>query len=238
MGRRYVEIASLSSIHMSPGGRLTVSLSSGQPTVQVGTENGATLSLLAVRYSEDSGPEKANVNPADNVMILAVDRAVVAANDPSAYQFLSEPELMGVTATTNPHTRYTNFRVPAANVVMAPGIASPIIAQAFGVTAPLVSAQALETMRTAYNKALQFAKTDHRGGIVPIIQRQSVADILIDVKMKIDATRLLIWKALDSLDDSGSADAEAVFESCLAAKIYGTDCAVPAVFDAMRVVGM
>jgi hypothetical protein len=74
---------------------------------------GATLSLLCVRYSETGGPEDPNVDPADNVMVLAVTREVVASNVPEAYQMLGEPNLLGHVGVTGQHTRYSDFMVPA-----------------------------------------------------------------------------------------------------------------------------
>jgi alkylation response protein AidB-like acyl-CoA dehydrogenase len=52
------------------------------------------------------------------------------------------------------------------------GQATPIIEQAFGVTAPLVGAFAIGTMRAVFERALAFARNDNRGGSIPIIQRQ------------------------------------------------------------------
>ncbi|KIW13047.1 hypothetical protein PV08_08234 [Exophiala spinifera] len=198
---------------------------------------GATLSLLCVRYSETGGPEDPNVDPADNVMILAVTREVIASNPPEAYQLLGEPDLLGHVGVTGPHTRYTNLKVPAENLIFDRGQATPIIEKAFGVTAPLVGAFAIGTMRAAFERALAFARNDNRGGTVPIIQRQSVADLLMNAKIKIDTSRLLVWKALDVLEH-GPGDRNARFEYSVAAKIYATDCAVPQVFECMQAVGM
>ncbi|KIV82545.1 hypothetical protein PV11_04647 [Exophiala sideris] len=198
---------------------------------------GATLSLLCVRYSETGGPEDPNVDPADNVMILGVTRDVVTQNPPEAYQLLGEPDLMGHVGVSGPHTRYVNFKVPAENVIFDRGEAVPVIEKAFGVTAPLVGAFAIGTMRAAFERALEFARKDDRGGSMAIVQRQSVADLLINAKIKIDTSRLLVYKALDGLEN-GPGDHSARFETCLAAKIYATDCAVPQVFECMQVVGM
>jgi alkylation response protein AidB-like acyl-CoA dehydrogenase len=170
-------------------------------------------------------------------MMLAITREVIAQNDPTAYRVLSEPELMGFTAVTGPHARYTNFKVPADHLIFAPGKAVPVIEQAFTVTAPLAAAMAVGTMRSAFELALKFSKEDNRGGSVPIIKRQSVADLLMGSKMRIDTSRLLVWKALDGLDRYGPSDAT-VLEYCLQAKIYGGDAAVPAVYECMQVVGM
>ncbi|KAF5586532.1 acyl dehydrogenase [Fusarium pseudoanthophilum] len=198
---------------------------------------GATLSCLCARYSEDGGPEKADVDPATTLMVLLVTRDVVAQNAPGAYEMLEEPDLMGHIAVTGPQTRYTNFRVPVDHVLFAPGSGAKQIEEAFGITGAMVGAMAVGTMRAAFEKALAFAKNDHRGGSVPIIQRQSPADLLINAKMRIDSSRALVWKALDSLDN-GPGDAKARFEACLEAKIHSSDSAIQCVYECMQVVGM
>lgn len=200
-------------------------------------DKGATLTCLCVRYSEDGGPEKPDVDPADNVMILAVTREIVAQNDPEAFKVLQEPDLMGHTGASGPHTRYTNFKVPLDAVLFGPGEATPVIEQAFGVTAALVGAMAVGTMRAAFERALEFARRDNRGGSVPIIQRQSPADLLIDAKIKIDTSRMIVWKAVDALEN-GPGSASERFETCLEAKIYPSDSAISCVWDCMQVVGM
>ncbi|KAL6251288.1 hypothetical protein RBB50_001496 [Rhinocladiella similis] len=198
---------------------------------------GADLACLCVRLSEDGGPEKPDATPADNVMILAITRDIVAQNSPEAFKVLSEPDLSGHTGATGPHTRYTNFKVPADAVLFAPGAATRVIEQAFGVTAALVGAMAIGTMRQAFERALDFAKRDDRGGTVPIIQRQSPADLLIDAKIKIDTSRMIVWKAVDALENGPGTPSQR-FETCLEAKIYPSDVALTCVWDCMRVVGM
>ncbi|KAF5244822.1 hypothetical protein FANTH_7589 [Fusarium anthophilum] len=198
---------------------------------------GAKLSCLCVRYSEDGGAEKADVDPATTLMVLLVTREVVAKNPSAAYVMLEEPDLMGHIAVTGPQTRYTNFKVPADHVLFAPGSGAKQIEEAFGITGAMVGAMAIGTMRAAFEKALEFAKSDHRGGSVPIIQRQSPSDLLINAKIRIDSSRALVRKALDSLDN-GPGDAKAQFEACLEAKIHSSDSAIQCVYECMQVVGM
>ena len=92
-------------------------------------------------------------------------------------------------------------------------------------------------MRRSFEAALQFAKVDSPGGTVPIIQRQSVANILVDIKMRTDACRLLTCKALHCLEN-GPGDFQARRELCLEAKIICSDNCVHSVKDAMKAVGM
>src|SRR3984893_15178937 len=64
----------------------------------------------------------------------------------------------------------------------------------FESTRPLVGAQAIGIARAAYEYALQYAKDRVAFGR-PIIMNQAIAFKLADMKMKIDAARLLVWRA-------------------------------------------
>ncbi|RMD44899.1 hypothetical protein DV735_g136, partial [Chaetothyriales sp. CBS 134920] len=198
---------------------------------------GADLACLCCRYTPDGGPQDPNSDPAENVMILLVTRDIVASNDASAYVILEEPELLGHPAVNGPHTRFTNFKVPVDHVLAAPGAGVPIIEQAFATSATLVGAMSVSLMRRAFEEALKFAKRDSRGGTVPIIQHQSVADLLITLKGRIDTSRLLVWKSLDTLQN-GPGDYAARLEYCLEAKIFCSDQVVPGITEAMYAVGM
>jgi nitroalkane oxidase len=176
-------------------------------------------------------------NPAQSIIILMVTRDIVADNGAAAYQILGEPDLMGHPATSGPHSRFTDFRVPANNVLAHGEVAAGLVEQAFTATAALVGAFSVSIMRAAFEKALEFAKTDTRGGTVPILQRQSVSNLLIDVKCRVDACRLLTWKALHCLEN-GPGDFKARQELCLETKIYASDNCIRSVTDAMSAVGM
>ena len=66
--------------------------------------------------------------------------------------------------------------------------------QTFEVTRPTVGAQALGIARAAYEYALDYAKEREQFGR-PIIENQAIAFALADMKMEIDAARLLVWRA-------------------------------------------
>ncbi|KAH8729867.1 acyl-CoA dehydrogenase/oxidase [Ilyonectria robusta] len=201
-------------------------------------DKGADLACVVCRLSDDpSQPQDPEVDPASLILILLVTREVIAANDQSAYQVLGEPELAGHIATSGPHTRFTEFRVPGENLLTPPGQSVPIVEMAFGTSAALVGAMALGTMRAAFDAALEFAVSDPRGGSKPIIEHQSVADKLIDCKAKIETSRLLLWKSVHTLDNP-SIDWKVKLDLALQTKIYVTDCAVDCVVDAMKAVGM
>ncbi len=64
----------------------------------------------------------------------------------------------------------------------------------FEVSRPTVGAQALGIARAAYEYALGYAKERSQFGRA-IIENQAIAFALADMKMEIDAARLLVWRA-------------------------------------------
>ena len=64
----------------------------------------------------------------------------------------------------------------------------------FEVSRPTVGSQAIGIARAAYEYALGYAKDRVQFG-KPIIENQAVAFTLADMKMEIDAARLLVWRA-------------------------------------------
>jgi acyl-CoA dehydrogenase len=66
--------------------------------------------------------------------------------------------------------------------------------QTFEVSRPTVGSQALGIARAAYEYALDYAKERVQFGR-PIIENQAIAFALADMKMEIDAARLLVWRA-------------------------------------------
>src|ERR1700761_9284936 len=64
----------------------------------------------------------------------------------------------------------------------------------FEVSRPTVGSQALGIARAAYEYALDYAKNRTQFGRA-IIENQAIAFTLADMKMEIDAARLLVWRA-------------------------------------------
>jgi acyl-CoA dehydrogenase len=66
--------------------------------------------------------------------------------------------------------------------------------QTFEATRPIVGAQAIGIARAAFEYALDYAKERKQFGRA-IIQNQAIAFTLADMKLEIDAARLLVWRA-------------------------------------------
>jgi alkylation response protein AidB-like acyl-CoA dehydrogenase len=196
-------------------------------------DRGADLQCLVCRHSPDGKDQDPEKDPADSIMILLITPSVIAASKPDAYQVIKQISLPGHTSTNGAHIKFSSFRVPEHNVLAGPGkAAAAIIAQSFTSSAALVGAMSVGIMAAAFEAALEFAKRDSRGGKEELLNRQSVADLLMDVKMRADAARFLTWKAADAIDKGLGG------ELALEAKIWCSDMAVKAVVDAMSAVGM
>ena len=102
----------------------------------------------------------------------------------------------------------------------------------FEASRPAVGAMALGTARAAYEVALDYARQREQFG-KPIIENQAVAFKLADMKMHIDAARLLVWRA------AWMARNGVPFESAEGSmsKLYASEVAVRATEQAIQILG-
>lgn len=96
---------------------------------------------------------------------------------------------------------------------------------------PLVAAGAVGIARAAYEYALDYSrKRKAFGG--PIAKKQSIAFMLADMKTKVDAARLLTWRAASMLDHGMPMNKEASI-----AKLFAADIAMEVSTDAVQILG-
>jgi alkylation response protein AidB-like acyl-CoA dehydrogenase len=186
---------------------------------------GADLQCVVCR-TEKTGP------PSASGAIILVTRQDINRNPKGAYEVIEDIETIGHTAVCGPRIRFNELRVHNSNILGKPGDGPRMLATTFTTSAALVCAASVGIMRATFDAALNFSKSDRRGGRDPIINHQSVADLLIDIKMRMETSRYLCWKALHNIETRGDG------ELAYMAKIYGSECAVQSVYDAMRVVGV
>jgi alkylation response protein AidB-like acyl-CoA dehydrogenase len=102
----------------------------------------------------------------------------------------------------------------------------------FEASRPLVGAQALGIARAAYEYALDYAKERVAFGR-PIIMNQAIAFKLADMKMQIDAARLLVWRATWMAATGKQFTAG---EGSMS-KLYAGEVAVKATEEAIQILG-
>src|SRR3954452_7008383 len=104
--------------------------------------------------------------------------------------------------------------------------------QTFEASRPTVGAQAIGIARAAYEYALVYAKEREQFG-KPIVENQAVAFTLADMKLEIDAARLLVWRA----SWMGRNDKEFTAAEGSMSKLKAGEVAVWATERAMQILG-
>ncbi|KAJ0418825.1 acyl-CoA dehydrogenase/oxidase [Aspergillus carlsbadensis] len=196
---------------------------------------GADLACVVCRCVDKDVVSKATA-PSDSIMILLVTREDIRRNGEESFQVLKHPETAGHKAVSGPHIRYNNIRLPAKNLLCAPGTGAAIVTHSFEISAMLVGAMGIGIQRATFDAALAFSRST-RGGTVPISQRQSVADLLINIKMRTETSRFLTWKAAHALLEGPGEHAQRR-EHALLAKVHCAEAAVQSVLDAINAVGV
>jgi nitroalkane oxidase len=141
---------------------------------------------------------------------------------------------LGHRGVITPRVHFKDVRVPTNYLIGRPGHGLEIVSGAFSWTAALIGAACVGVMRSAFEYALDFAKSERRLGPVPLIEHQNVGYMLADIKMRIEAARYLTWKSCHYLEQTGGRGEELAIMT----KVYCSELAVQVVYDAMRLVGV
>ena len=143
-------------------------------------------------------------------------------------------DLPGLAGCLTARVTLRDVRVPRENLLGAEGQGVALTRNAFVGSGASIGTFAVAAMRQAFDVAYRFAVSEKRGGAVPIIDHQAVSDVLADAKSRIEAVRLLSWRALDAaLSQHPSA-----LEWALHAKVFGSETGVAVITDLMNVVGV
>jgi acyl-CoA dehydrogenase len=124
-----------------------------------------------------------------------------------------------------------DVKIPASQVLAPPGQGFKLAMETFNQTRPDIGAIAVGVMRRCLDESVAYAKERKTFG-VPIAQHQLIQAMLAEMKIRIEATSLLVRKAAWSLD-KGLRDP--MTSSC--AKAYGADAAMSSAIDAVQVFG-
>jgi butyryl-CoA dehydrogenase len=173
------------------------------------------------RTDADAPPDKA-------ISVIAVERPA------HGIVFERAIDSVGHRAHLTPQFGFEDVAAPRHNLLGQEGGGLALSAASFTGTAALVGILGVALMRAAFEFALHFARTERRGGIIPIIEHQAVGYALADAKMAIESARYLSWRACHAVD----AQSPAADELAIQAKIYGSETAVRVITDLMRVVGI
>jgi len=143
-------------------------------------------------------------------------------------------DTLGHRAHVVPHFRLRSVRVPQGSLIGPMGGAQPLVAASFSGTAAAVGAMSVGLMRNAFGFALEFCRTDARGGPHPIVGYPTVGYALADAKGAIESCRWLSLRAAAAMD----AQEPCALELALHAKVFCSETAVRVITNLMSVVGI
>ena len=124
---------------------------------------------------------------------------------------------MGIRAASNCGVAYDNVRVPVKNRLKQEGMGFEIAMKALDGGRIGIGAQAVGIAQGAFNEAFKYVKERKQFGR-PIGAFQNTRFKLADMQTKIDAARLLVWRAATTKDSGGDYSAEAAMCKLFAAE--------------------
>lgn len=143
----------------------------------------------------------------------------------------SHEKKMGLRSSNTASVTFDNVRVPVANRLGEEGDGFKIFMKALSYARPMVGAQALGIAQGAYEEAVKYAKERKQFG-KPIANFQAIQFMLADMAMQIEASRLLVHKAVWNVQ-IGKPDIKA----SSFAKCYASDTAMKVATDAVQIHG-
>jgi butyryl-CoA dehydrogenase len=161
--------------------------------------------------------------------------SMIAVEKPSSGVTLDRViESPGYRSHLLPEFSFHDLTAPEENLLGEEGGGLKLAGASFTGAAALIGSLSVALMRAAFDHALHFARTEARGGPVPILAHQAVGYALADAKMSIEAVRSLTLRACYAVDAGHPATGELANYS----KIFGSETAVRVITDLMRVVGV
>lgn len=182
--------------------------------------SGADLLCVVARTDPDAPSDK-------GISMLAVEKPFELTVD----RIIHSP---GYRAHLLPEFTFNGVRTPAENLLGDEGGGLRLAGASFLGASALVGIVSVALMRTAFEHTLTFARTEKRGGTVPIIDHQAVGYALADAKMHIETVRAMSWRACCAADTGSPAAAELAHQT----KVFSSETAVRVITDLMRVVGV
>ena len=159
-------------------------------------------------------------------------RAFVIEKDTPGLKMGKVEDKMGVRASHTAEVLLEDCRIPEENMLGSEDSGAFVGAmKALEASRPLVAAGAVGVARAAYEWALDYSRTRKAFG-GPIVKKQGIAFLLADMKTKVDAARLLTWRAAWMLDQGMPMNKEASI-----AKLYAADIAMEVTTDAVQIGG-
>jgi butyryl-CoA dehydrogenase len=157
--------------------------------------------------------------------------AFIVEKDMPGFSFGKKEHKMGIHTSLTNELVFQNVRLPKENMLGKVGEGFKIAMSTLDGGRIGVAAQALGIAQGALDHAIKYSKERVQFG-KPIAQNQALAFMMADMATKIDAARLLVYRAAYLKDQGLPYSKEAAM-----AKLYASDIAMEVATDAVQIFG-
>ena len=157
--------------------------------------------------------------------------AFIVEKDTPGFTFGKKEHKLGIRASATRELIFQDCRIPKENMLGKEGEGFKMAMQVISGARIGISAQAVGIAQAAYEAALEYSKVRVQFG-KPIAKQQSIAFMLADMAIQIEAARQLVYHAAQMKDAGQPFDKEAAM-----AKTFSSDIAVQVALDAIQVLG-
>ena len=164
-----------------------------------------------------------NVDPVGGLGLSLVERQ-------HGYETV-EIRKMGLNSQSTAQVIFEDVRVPKSNLMVAPGEAMKTLFVSLAGSRPIVALMALGVAQAALDEATKYAVDRHQVGI-PIDGHLLISAMLGVMATKLEAGKLLSFKALNAIDCGRRSDVDAAM-----CKWFSTEVACEIVASAMQIHG-
>ena len=157
--------------------------------------------------------------------------AFILEKDMPGFTFGKKEHKLGIRSSQTMELIFQDVKVPVANILGKEGEGFKIAMTTLDGGRIGVAAQALGVAQAALDHAVKYSKERVQFG-KPIAANQAIAFMLADMAVKVDAARLLTYRAA-YLKDSG----QPYSKEAAMAKLYASDAAMNVTTDAVQIFG-
>jgi alkylation response protein AidB-like acyl-CoA dehydrogenase len=182
---------------------------------------GAGVSHAYVVFATRDPAERAN----------GISSFLVMRDDPGV-EFGRKEDKMGIRGSPTREVVLTNARIPAERLIGQEGDGLKIALRTLDFSRPLIGAQALGIAQGAFDLASRYAVEREQFG-QRIADFEAIQFMLADMAMKLEGSRMLVYKALSLCDDE---DRRMTKWSAMA-KCFASDSAMAITTDAVQILG-
>ena len=158
--------------------------------------------------------------------------AFLVMRDDAGVEFGRKEDKMGIRGSPTREVILTNARVPVERLIGQEGEGFRIALRTLDFSRPLIGAQALGIAQGAFDLASRYAVEREQFG-QRIADFEAIQFMLADMAMRLEASRLLVYKALALCDRE---DARMTQWSAMA-KCFASDSAMTITTDAVQILG-